>query len=475
MVSLNYLYQICFQLVSILTPFITTPYISRVFNAEILGKYNYVLSYVSYFVMIASLGLNNYGQREIARVSDKTSRTKLFKELFTLRCTSYFVVFIIYFVCFCIESRNAMLNRLFVVHIIASLIDVTWFFQGVEDFKTIAIRGTAVKIAGVVLIFAFVRTEDDFYRYVCILLGTNTLGNAFMWRTVSKHLTRVKTKVSFYSLKPHLRGSLVLFIPQLSIQVYAVLDKTLLGLLSGDAEVGYYSQSEKIIKIAVTVLTALGTVLMPRITKLFSLHNEDEAKTQINRGFVFVLTLAIPMMVGIIVIAEDFIPFFLGTGYAKSIPVMKILSVLCVAMGISGITGPAILVARKKDMEYTISVASGMIINVFFNIFLIPQYAAYGAAIATIIAESVVTGMQCYYSRDILDTRYIIRGSLRAIVLVAPMSLVIIILKNIAEWEGILCLALICIGCLIYGITVFILFRNRIPHSVFQSGGEENK
>lgn len=395
----NYLYNLSYQVLVLIVPLITTPYVSRVLGAKGVGTFSYTNSIVQYFILFGCIGLNLYGQREIAYVQhDKENREKVFWELVVLRIITVSISLVVFYFTLASHGKYASVFIIMCLDILASMVDISWFFQGIEDFKKIVVRNFIVKIVGVVLIFLFVKSSDDLLLYVICHSVTLFLGNLSMWAYIPKLVG--KAKIRKLEIKKHIKPTIVLFLPQIATSVYTVLDKTMIGYLTGvEEEVAYYEQGQKIIKIVMTLVTSLGTVMMPRVANLFKQNEMDKVKNYLSKSFRFVFFLSFPMMFGLIAVSSNIVPWFFGLGYEKVIPNMMVIAPILVMIALSSIMGTQYLLPTGRQKEYTLSVVTGCVVNFTLNLLLIPHFLSIGAAIATVVAETSVSGVQVYFTR----------------------------------------------------------------------------
>lgn len=395
----NYLYNLSYQMLIIIVPLITTPYVSRVLGAKGVGTFSYTNSIVQYFILFGCVGLNLYGQREIAYVQhEKEKRDKVFWELVILRIITVSIALTVF--CFTLASHGKYASVFFIMclDILASMVDISWLFQGIEDFKKIVVRNFIIKIVGVALIFLFVKTSDDLLLYVICHSATLFLGNLSMWAYIPKLVGKIKVKE--LEIKKHIRPTIILFLPQIATSVYTVLDKTMIGFLTGvEEEVAYYEQGQKIVKIVMTLVTSLGTVMMPRVANLFKLNEIEKVKNYLSKSFRFVFFLSFPMMFGLMAVSCNIVPWFFGSGYDKVVPNMMVIAPILVIIALSNIMGTQYLLPTGRQKEFTISVVTGCVVNFSLNLLLIPRFLSIGAAVATVIAETSVTGVQVFFTR----------------------------------------------------------------------------
>lgn len=387
----NYLYNLSYQILAIILPLITTPYLSRVLGAENIGIYSYSLSITTYFILFGSLGVAMYGQREIAYIQDSIKkRSKVFFEIILIRSITLGISLLLFYFTFCLNGQYSVYYKILILEIIAHAIDISWYFQGLEEFKKTVIRNTIIKLISVLCIFTLVKTSNDLNRYFIIYVLSTFFGNLSLWIYLPKYIK--KTNIKDLNIIRHIRPILMLFIPQIATQIYTVLDKTMIGAIIADkAEVGYYEQAQKIIKLLLTIATSLGTVMMPRIASTFASGNKQKVREYMNNSFTFIIMLVLPLMFGIISISNNFVPLFYGAGYGKVTPLLCILSSIVVLIGLSNVTGTQFLLPTKQQNKYTLSVIIGAIVNFTLNLILIKKFASIGASIATVIAELSVT------------------------------------------------------------------------------------
>lgn len=410
-ITKNYIYNVIYQILIIIIPLITTPYLSRVLGAESIGIYSYTLSITTYFILFGSLGISVYAQREIAYVQEnKEEKSKIFWEIFMLRAITLTISMIIFYIIFAINGEYKIYYRIFMIEIIANCFDISWFFQGLEEFKKTVMRNIIVKLISVILIFVLVKSADNLKEYILIYVLSTLIGNLSLWLYIPKYVNKVNIKK--LKIKRHIKTTLELFIPQIAIQIYTVLDKTMLGAIINDkSEVGYYEQAQKIVKLLLVITTSLGTVMIPRMANLFANNNKKEIEKNTEKSFKFMFLVGIPLMLGIISVADKFVPIFYGSGYDKVSILIKIISPIVIIIGLSNVIGTQYLLPTKRQKEYTISVIVGAIINFSLNIFFIKAMASVGSSISTVIAEMFVTLVQIYCVRKEINFIKIFKGT----------------------------------------------------------------
>ncbi|MBD5105743.1 MAG: flippase, partial [Lachnospiraceae bacterium] len=346
-------------------------------------------------------------QREIAyHQTDVYKRSRIFWEVFLLRflCTCVNLV-VLYCIIFNSDDKRVYIAQS--LYVISVIFYISWFFQGLEEFGKIVFRNTIIKLISVALIFLLVKSENDLMVYIMILAGLTALGNLLIMPYLVKYIVSVPLKE--LRIFRNFKLILQLFIPQIAIQSYTVLDKIMLGILiNSNAENGYYEQAEKIVRLSLTIITALGTVMLPRFAKVYAEGKTDEMKGYLYKSYRFIWLLACPMVMGLVLISGNFVPWFFGEGYDKVVPLLRIFSLLILAIGISNVTGVQYLVATKRQVFYTISVFVGAFINMALNSILILKLQSFGAAIASVAAETSIAVMQLLYIRKEIELKKVL-------------------------------------------------------------------
>lgn len=411
-VKKNYLYNLISQMLTILLPVITTPYITRVLGNENLGIFNYAQSIVNYFILFGCIGLNNYSQREIAACDgDRDKQSVVFCEVMIIRLVSVTASALVYWLTIVRGSDYPLYYAIFGMELLAALVDVSWFLQGNENFRSETIRTIVTRLLGLICIFLFVRTEADLYAYILCCSGAILVGHLSLWPFAVKTLR----SVAWRQLRPlrHVRGALIMFLPQIAINVYTQLDKTMIGILTGHDynEVGFYSQAEKIVKLVMTVVTSLGGIMLSRVTIALARKDHGVVKEYIHKSMQFVCLLAWPISVGLAAVAGDLVPWFFGEGYDEVIPCMMALSPLVLIIGVGCVFGRHYMLPARMMKEFTTTVVLGMAVNVVFNLLLIPGYGAMGAVAATLLAELTVSVSQYLYLRRLFRPSIFLLGT----------------------------------------------------------------
>lgn len=458
-VKKNYIYNLSYEILLLIIPLITTPYLAGVLKAKGLGTVSYVESIVTFFMMFAILGTGKLGQREISYVQDnKEKRSNIFWNLLTMRTITSLLCAAVYLVSILILCRNKasfIIYTLYIVNIIGVMFDVSWFFQGLEEFGKIVFRNFVFKILNVVYIFVFVKTIDDIAIYVCGLVFLQLASSLSMWVFLPKMIS--KPQKGFFQLKPYLKGAIALFIPTIAIQVYTVLDKTMIGLFSsGSVQNGYYEMATRISRMTLTIVTALGTVVAPRIGYYLGKKKYDEVKNYMYRSYRFVWLLGIPLCFGLIGIADNVAPWFFHTDNNELKILIKILSIIIVAVGVSNVTGIQYLIPKRQQGLFTKTIIIGAVCNFVLNLILIRFFFALGAAIASVAAEIIIAIVQLYYVRKDFSIKHIFKISRLYLISGAIMFAVLLIENHFLAPNLINTLIMITTGGLIYILILIV-------------------
>jgi O-antigen/teichoic acid export membrane protein len=401
----NYLFTLLYQILLMITPFITTPYVSRVLKPEGIGIDAYIGSIVQLFVVFSILSIPIYGSRSISVIENIIEKSKAFWSIYTIQLLVS-TVNIVVFILLVTNMFNQDYRDLYIIHIftlLASTLDISWYFIGREQAKTIAIRNIILRLISIILIFSLVLNSDDLYIYILINALTLLFGQLVMWFPMLKEVKFIK--VSFLNVKEHLYPISILFLPQIMIQIYMLVNKIILGNFSSETEVGFYNQANRIIKLTLGVFTALGTVLLPRMSKEFAKGNIDEVKKYAFYTLNFVLMITLPMVIGLIAISDNFVSWFLGAEYAKVAILIKLMSPVIFFVGLANVFGIQILISTNQSKKYSISIIIGSLLSLITNLMLviIVPLSSVGTTISLLVAEGIGAIIQMYFVRKYLE------------------------------------------------------------------------
>lgn len=410
----NFFYNVMYQLLLIILPLITAPYIARVVGAEGIGVYAYTYSIVYYFSLFILLGLNNYGNRSIAVIRDDTKLlTKVFWEIFSMQSIMGIVVIILYitFVFGFSKKEYLQIQLIQGIYLLSACLDINWFYFGIEKFKLTVVRNSIIKILTVVCIFLFVKKIDDLDLYICILAGGTLLSTLVLWTFLCQHIQGYiipKAK----DIKQHIIPNLTLFIPVLAVSLYKVMDKIMLGSMSTMVETGYYENAEKIVNIPTGVITALGIVMLPRMSYLVSKKDFSTSLKYIEISLELVIFLACALCFGIAGISPVFTPLYFGENFQKCSSLISSMSIIIIFLSWANVIRTQYLIPNCRDKEYIVSVIIGAFLNMIINVCLIPRHGAMGAVAGTIVAEIAVAVYQTWIVRKELPILSCLKNSM---------------------------------------------------------------
>lgn len=393
----NIAYQTLYQILLIIIPLVTSPYISRVLGANNLGIYSYTQSIAQYFVLFSLLGINNYGNRAIAKSkSNKDQLDKTYSSILALHIIIsciFIVLYVIYVTIFINNHKIYFYIQL--IYVVSALFDINWLFFGLEKFKITVTRNAIIKFITVSCIFIFIKNEADLIKYFLILTIGSFISQTVVWIFVKEYVSFIKP--TFKEIFFHLKPLFILFIPVIAVSIYRVMDKIMLGSMVNTMQVGFYELSEKAIAVPLSVITAFGTVMLPRITSLNKIGREEQSIKYIRLSIKYVMLLSLPLSFGISAVSKKFSIIFWGENFFECSRIIMILSLTIPFIALANIIRTQYLLPKNNDKDYIISIILGAIINLVCNIIFIPKYAALGAAMGTLMAEITVCVVQIIF------------------------------------------------------------------------------
>lgn len=403
----NYFYNLLLTLANLLFPVLSFPYVSRVLGPEGIGQVQFVFSFAQYFALIASLGIPVYGMQQIAKHRDDfEGRSKVFSELIAIYLLSTLCLFLVYLgVIYTIPyfAPNIEIYLAASAMVLLGFSYIDWLFTGMEEFQSIALRAVLFKIIGLALLYIFVKDRGDFRIYLYIMMFS-FLGNNIL----SFFLIREKVKLIFSGLhlKQHLVPLFFILGTSLASSMYTDMDTVLLGFLSNDRTVGLYTAAVKLSKITIPFVTSMTVILMPKVSKSFADQNMDEVQDSINQSFSFLMFFAVPMCLGLALLAPEFIALFSGKEFLAATNSMRLLSLLPIIIGVGHFFLYMILVPAGKNREMFFCVLGGVLISLLLNVLLIPFLQDLGSSIANVCAEVAVTVLYIYFIRQYFKFEY---------------------------------------------------------------------
>lgn len=391
-IAKNTFYSIVKSCTQVLYPLITFPYISRVLLTENVGKINFGNSIVSYFSLIASLGVSSYAVRECSRVRDsrelleKTASQILSINLITTFFSYILLTVTLLFAKPLVNYRILIVMQSFVI--ICTTLGADWLNTAMEDFEYITIRTVLFQFLSLIAMFIFVRNSGDYLNYVMISVlassGAN-ISNIFYRRKYCKMSFTIQMNVMKHM--PHI---LLLFAMVLFQVIYCNSDITILGLLCGDYEVGLYSTSVKIYNIVKSLITSITLVVIPKLSYYFSANNYMEVNKLLNYAFSCMVTLGVPCIIGVNLIAPEIIEIMAGPEYLGAVSSLRILTIAFAFALMGAFFGNAILLPSVREMVFLKICGISAVVNVITNFIFIPSFGLNAAAATTAFSELIV-------------------------------------------------------------------------------------
>jgi len=416
-------------------PLITFPYVSRILLAGGNGKIAFVTSVANYFSMVASLGIPTYGIRACASIRD--DKEKLSKTVHELIIIHSFMTFFSMFFYFCsiffvdkfyFEKELMIING---VGLLLNVLGVNWLYSALEQYGYITIRTIFFKIVSVVLMFILIHNQSDYIIYGAISVFAAAGSNVLNFINIKKFIY-IK-KYDNYEFKKHFKPIMIFFAQTIAITIYTNLDNVMLGFMKGDIQVGLYSASVRVKTMLVSLVTSLGTVLMPRLSYYIQQNKTEQFNQLINESVNFVLLLSISLTCFFVVMAEPSILLLSGDGYIDATLAMQIIIPSIIFIGLSNITGMQILTPLGKENIVLLSVIVGAFIDLILNIIFIPILNAAGASLGTLMAEISVLIVQLIYLKKLKMNIYDLKNFIKVILSVFISSLLLVTFIYISD------------------------------------------
>lgn len=455
-IAKNYLYNLSYQMIILIIPLFTIPYLTRVLGATKLGIYSYTFSIVTIFFLLSILGGNTYGQREIAYVQDdRKKRTQIFWELMIIKILSSTLSTILLLIFSFITPRYEIYYQIFMLYVFSNMFDITWLYQGIEDFKDVSIRNLIVKLLYFVSIFIFVKGKYSLEIYILLFSLSTLLTNLSFWINVNKIIDKPEKKS--LNIKRHIKYIISFFIPQIASLIYTVLDKTMIGIIMPNIDnVSFYEQSSYIVKTILMLITTIGTVMVTRMSYSFEKKDYKKMKEYMNNVINFVWLSGSALMFGIAAVIKNLVPWFYGHEFLPIIELVYYLCPLIIVIGLNSIIGIQYLIPIKKQNKYIFSVVCGAVINFLLNLILINLIGTKGAAISSVFAETSILIIEMRYVKDIITYKDLLKPSLKYLPFGFLMFIFVYLIGNLLKPTILSTFIQIIIGIVIYFCLLFI-------------------
>ena len=402
-VKFNFIMNFILTASNFIFPLITFPYVSRVLGASGTGKVSFAISVVSYFTMVAALGVPTYGIRAAAKARDdqeKLNRTT--QEILIIHLFMMILVSIAYIMAILFVPRFQSDRILFLVVGVSILLDplgVNWLYQGLEQYGYIAKRSIFLKFVGVILMFMFIHSPDDYVFYGVTSILASAGSNVLNFINLRKYVSL--KPVGDYNIKQHLKPILILFAQVVAVNIYTNLDNVMLGFMKTDLDVGLYAAAVKVKTILTSLVTSLGAVLLPRLSYYIMEGRKEEFQALIKKAYNFVIVIAFPLMLFTIFYAKDCLICLSGNEFIGATLAMQIIAPTIVLIGLSNLLGIQVLTPLNREKQLVYSVVAGAVADLILNMVFIPEMGAAGAALGTLVAEAVVLMVKILYLKDL--------------------------------------------------------------------------
>jgi O-antigen/teichoic acid export membrane protein len=455
-----------------LFPLITFPYASRIMQADGIGQVNFFQSIIGYISLFTCLGIPMYAVRAIARVRDDVKmRNRVAMEILSLHLSLSFIGYIIVgIVAFFVPQvqSNIPLFFLLSLSILFTTIGCDWFYQGIEDFKYIAIRGVVIKILSVAILFITVKTKNDLMWYGFYSVFGTLGGNIFNFFRLRKYNSEYPISVSDINIIQHIKPIFHVSIFTLIVSVYLNLNVVMLGLMKNNEAVGLFSAATKITSLCLGIVGAMQSVLIPQMSNLLALGKRKEFAELSQKSLSFSLFISLPMTVGIILTAPYLIPLLAGPSYSPAILVLQIMAGVVLMSPISGVFGLQILYPLGKEKLVVICAAVSAVINVVLNIVLIPRYSYTGVAVSTLFTESVNTVIMIVFAKSYSSVKWNCRSNWNYLLASVVMGGLVWLFQQNLHSTGIgLFLISVSVGFISY-FSILFLRKDQVSELILQ-------
>jgi O-antigen/teichoic acid export membrane protein len=453
----NYLYNVGYQVLAIIVPLITSYYVSRVLSPEGVGANAFTNSIIQYFMLLANIGIGYYGNREIAYVRDnKQKMAATFWEIQIVKTVMTVVAYLSFVVFMAFYSGNKTYMWAQSINLLAVAFDISWLYQGLEDFKRTVLRNTFVKITSMIAIVICIKSPKDVALDIIVLALSTLLGNLTLWPHAVNNYGHVDRGTKLNPWR-HFVPTVTMFVPQIATQLYVQLNRTMLGLMVDQKASGFYQYSDNLVKLILAFVTATGTVMLPHVANAFAQHDMEKVHKMLYKSFDFVSALAYPMMFGIAGVSLTLAPLYYSSKYAPVGPAMLIESIVILMIGWSNVIGTQYLLPVNRVKDFTTSVTIGAVVNIILNFPFISLWGLNGAMWATVLSEVAVTGYQLYVVRKDLDLSLMFQSSWKYLLASGVMFVAVFGMNTHlkASWLWLICE--VAVGVVIYAGLVYFL------------------
>jgi len=449
------IYYLIYNVLNMAFPLFTGIYVARKLLPVNIGEVAAAHNLATYFTILAFLGIPTYGLREIAKTRDnREERNKLFSELFVINFISTIVFGSIYFIVICIVpvyNKNFILYLVVGLSIALNAFNISWLYEGLEEFRFISIRNIVFKLVSFCCLVLFVKGPADYLYYAAITV-VGTAGNYIV--NVLYSPKYAKLTLRSLNLKRHMRPILFLVTVNLAIEIYSLVDITMMNFMSSKESIAFYKYGLGIHKMLLQIVNTFTMVLVPRISYYYKESKIDAFNQLVSKGMKLIVITSIPMIVGIYFTSDFLIQEMYGVQYINSATILKMFSILLVVSPIGYLLGSRMLLVTDHESRMVVCVVAGAIVNVVGNALLIPQFDEFGATLASIISEFVVMVVYVSYGKKYFKLITVERTTIKVIVAAVIMGLYLFIC-SLLQVNGWIKLFLQVSGAiLLYGVTL---------------------
>lgn len=462
-IAKNAIFNVLYKIMNMFFPLITTIYISHILMASGVGKVSTAQNIAQYFVLLAPMGIANYGIREIARSrNDHVNMERLFTELFSINFCSSLLCAGIYY-CIILKGEYFAAERILYLvvglPIVFNLINIEWFYQGNEEYVYIAIRSVIVKFVSLLAIVFCVKAVEDYVVYA-LIYALGMAGN-YLFNIINLVKKGVHLNFSNLSISRHFKPIFILLCSNIAIELYTLLDTTMLGVMCTDETVGYYTNSIKLVKIIVSLITAIGGVILPRLSYYKKQGMIQECNLLISKMTKVMLFFAIPSGLGVFLLADKLVWIMFGETFMPSVFTVRVATILIYVLGFSNLFGTQVLLTFNQEKKLLICTCVGAVSNIIMNSFLIPMFEHNGAVIASVISETIVTLMTLSFAKKHAAIKIEPNYWMKIMVASVGMSGMVLFLTQAIS--NALCCAISCVFCggILY-LVLGILLKNEL-------------
>ncbi|MBR3600067.1 MAG: flippase [Lachnospiraceae bacterium] len=455
--GVNFIFSVLKTLMGVVFPLITFPYALRVLGPDYIGKIDYAYANVTYFSLIGAFGISGYAVREGSRLRDDKEKISQFaSEMLAINLVTVTVAYVLCFLAMCIPKfapyRGLML--IFSSTIALTAVGLEWLYNIFEEYKYITIRSFVFQVISLVTLFCCVKDENDYVIYAITLILSSVGSNIMNLIRSRKY---IKLRLSLNNFKKHIKPMFAIFSMTVASTIILSMDKTMLGYITeNDTEVGLYAATTKIVVVFTSVIAVIRTVMMPRVS--YFMETDKSQADKLNYFSVkLVAMLSIPIAVGMVCLSDEVLVIFAGKEFIDAHVPLRILMVNLVIAVLNGIVINQVFISNRKDKWASIAVIIGAIVNLVFNLLMIPVLGKAGAAISTLMSETSIFLFACIVGRGIFKVELILKQVIQSLLASVPMIGVYYLFKNMISSDIIMVLATVLVGAIVYFAMLFLI------------------